>query len=97
MANMSQDKLAELSGVSFKHIGVLERNERTPSLETLINIANALNISADMLLCDVLDTSVGIKQTMLSEKMEGLSRQEQQEIVDVVELLVQQRINNRNR
>ncbi|MBP3857188.1 MAG: helix-turn-helix transcriptional regulator [Ruminiclostridium sp.] len=92
-ANMSQDKLAECSGVSSKHIGVLERSERSPSLETLIRIANALNISADMLLCDVLETEVGIKQTMLSKKIGNLSREQQRDIIDVVDLLVQQQEN----
>ena len=84
-ANVSQDKLAECSGVSSKHIGVLERSERSPSLETLIRIANALNISADMLLCDVLETEVGIKQTMLSKKIGNLSREQQRDIIDVVD------------
>ncbi len=93
-AGMSQDKLAELCDVSSKHIGVLERGERSPSLETLINIANALNVSADMLLCDVLDTQVGIRQTMLGDKIGALSQEQQRDILDVVDLLVEQKNKN---
>ena len=36
--------------MSRVHIGYIERGERAPSLESVINIANALNVSADELL-----------------------------------------------
>lgn len=39
--------MAELSNV---YISYLERGERMPSLDAIINIANALNVSADDLL-----------------------------------------------
>lgn len=50
--NISQEKLAELAQVSRVHISYLERGERIPSLESFVNIANALNVSADELLAD---------------------------------------------
>ena len=36
--------------MSRVHIGYIGRGERAPSLESVINIANALNVSADELL-----------------------------------------------
>ena len=36
--------------MSRVHIGYIERGERAPSLESVINIANSLNVSADELL-----------------------------------------------
>lgn len=89
-AGMSQDKLAELAGISSKHIGVLERGERYPSLESLINIANALDISADMLLCDILNSEVGIKQNLIGKKLDGLSKKDQLKILAVIDLLIEQ-------
>lgn len=89
-AGMSQDKLAELAGISSKHIGVLERGERYPSLESLINIANALDISADMLLCDILSAEVGIKQNMIGKKLESLSKKDQLKILAVIDFLIEQ-------
>jgi transcriptional regulator with XRE-family HTH domain len=87
---MSQERLAELAGISYKYVGVLERSEKSPSLETLINIANALNISTDKLLCDILNTEIDIKQTVVSERINGLSRKEQRNIIDLLEMLVSQ-------
>lgn len=89
-AQMSQERLAELAGISYKYVGVLERSEKSPSLETLINIANALNISTDKLLCDILNTEIDIKQTIVSERINGLSRKEQRNIIDLLEMLVSQ-------
>ena len=49
---ISQEELADLAQVSRVHISYLERGERIPSMESFINIANALNVSADELLAN---------------------------------------------
>lgn len=49
---ISQEELADLAQISRVHISYLERGERFPSLDSFINIANALNVSADELLAD---------------------------------------------
>ena len=57
---MSQEQLAELANISSVHIGYIERGERLPSLETIINIANALTVSADELLAGSLALLINI-------------------------------------
>ncbi|HEY1172499.1 MAG TPA: helix-turn-helix transcriptional regulator [Verrucomicrobiae bacterium] len=42
---ISQEKLAELSGLDRSYVSLLERGLRQPSLETLFLIASALEIS----------------------------------------------------
>ena len=49
---LSQEELAYLAKVSRVYISYLERGERIPSMESFINIANALNVSADELLAN---------------------------------------------
>ena len=49
-SGLSQEELAELSKLSRVHISCIERGERIPSLEAIVNIANGLNISSDELL-----------------------------------------------
>ena len=39
--NLTQEKLSELVGVSFQHIGMLERGKRSPSMEMLISLCYA--------------------------------------------------------
>lgn len=46
----SQEKLAEYSNLHRTYIGAIERAEKTPSLITVIKIANALNVNVSQLL-----------------------------------------------
>ena len=51
------NELANVAGLSWQQIGHIERGERSCSLETLIQIANALTLPADELLVDNLVAS----------------------------------------
>ena len=41
---LSQEQFSELAGLSKNSIGMIERGQMSPTLETLEKIANALNI-----------------------------------------------------
>ena len=41
---LSQEQFAELAGLSKNSIGMIERGQSKPSIDTLEKIANALNI-----------------------------------------------------
>ena len=56
--DLSQDELSEKLDLSRVYIAKIELGNRHPSLDTLIDIANALNVSADDLLVDSLEHSV---------------------------------------
>ena len=49
-AGMTQEDLAAALEMSPTHISVIERGVKAPKLETLVNIANVLKVSSDMLL-----------------------------------------------
>lgn len=53
--NVNQKQLAELIDKSTEYISFLEHGERSPSFETLIDIANALEVSVSTLLDVELD------------------------------------------
>lgn len=48
--NLSQEQLAEISGLHRTYIGSVERKERNVTLSTLISLSKALNISVPDLL-----------------------------------------------
>ena len=54
---MSQEDLSSSIGTVYKHISNIETGAKGPSLEMLILIANALDVSADELLTDNLKHS----------------------------------------
>ena len=49
-AKMSQETLAEFADVSRVYISGIERGEKPPSLDTIVCLANALQVSVDELL-----------------------------------------------
>jgi transcriptional regulator with XRE-family HTH domain len=48
--NYTQEQLAEIIGKSTEHISFLERGERAPSFEVVVDIAQALNVSIGYLM-----------------------------------------------
>ena len=85
---LRQEDLAEKAGLSANYIGMVERGEKTPSLETFINIVNALDVSADMVLADVVDTGYTVKNSMLNEKLAKLPTNERAKIYEVIDTLI---------
>lgn len=61
---LRQEDLAEKTDLSANYIGMVERGEKIPSLETFISILNALEISADMVLADVLKQGYVVKNSL---------------------------------
>ena len=57
MQRLTLEKLAERTDKSINFIGQIERGEGKPSLETLVDIANALGVTVDSLLSDNLKAS----------------------------------------
>lgn len=41
---LSQEGLADISGIARSTMGIVERGEQSPSIQTLAKVANALNI-----------------------------------------------------
>ena len=85
---LSQEDLAEKTDLSVNYIGMLERGEKIPSLETFIDIVNVLGVSADMILADVVDTGYTVRSSLLTEQLEKLSPEERKRIYDVVDTLI---------
>lgn len=63
---------------------------KIPSLETFIKIVNALGVSSDMVLTDVLETGYTVKNSMLNEKLEKLVPEDRNRIYEVIDTLVKQ-------
>lgn len=86
---LRQEDLAELTGLSANYIGMVERGEKVPALETFITILNALEVSADVVLADVLATGYRVKDSLLAEKIASLSKNERERIYAVIDILIQ--------
>ena len=86
--DMKKKDLAEKAGVSINYIGSIERGEKLPALETFIDIINALGVSADMILSDVVEVEYTVKDSLLAEKLEKLDVEDRSKIYDVIDVMV---------
>ena len=75
---LRQEDLAEKAGLSVNYIGMIERGDKIPALDTFITIVNALGVSADMILCDVVDSGYTVKASLLTDQLAKLSTEEQE-------------------
>lgn len=51
-ADMTQERLAELAGISPTHMSNIETGTTRVSLSAIVSLANALSVTSDDLLCD---------------------------------------------
>ena len=86
--NLTQEELAALVNLSTTHVSVIERGLKVTKLDTFVAIANALDISADALLIDVVTHSVTGVTNELSEMIEKLPKNEQKRILNAVRAFV---------
>lgn len=85
---LRQEDLVEKTDLTTNYIGMIERGEKIPSLETFINILNSLGVSADMVLSDVLDNGYKVKDSLLNEKLEKLVPEDRNRIYEVIDTMM---------
>lgn len=85
---MTQEELAEKTELSTNFIGSIERAEKNLTLANLINIANVLDVTADMLLCDEIRNGYKIKTSLITEKIKKLSPSDRDKIMQMLDIML---------
>ncbi len=88
---LTQEQLAEMSNLSTNYLGAIERGEKTLTLKTLVSIVDALDITADLLLCDSIKNGYQIKSSMIAEKLEKLSFSERNKILKMIDIMLEEK------
>lgn len=88
LAALTQEQLAEKTDLSVTYIGMLERGERIPGLETLIKIADALNATTDELLYGNTQKSYLQRLEKYAEKIAGMNPAERKKLYAVIDALL---------
>ena len=76
--NLSQELLAEKVNLSREYINKIETAARKPTLDTLIDIANTLHVSADDLLVDSLEYPISTADSDLHRLLLDCNKVEEQ-------------------
>lgn len=62
---LSQERLAELIDISVPHMSNIETGKTKLSLQVLINLANALQVSPDVLLAEQMDARSTVRRMVV--------------------------------
>ena len=88
--HLTQEELAARIDISPTNVSVIERGTKIPRLDTFVAIANALEVSGDALLLDVVDHAAESQASDLSAALEGLPWEEKRRILKVVRTLMEE-------
>ena len=80
-----QEDLAEKIGKTSTYIGMIERGERMPKMDTFIEILSALNVSADIILCDVVEYGYKIRLSKYEEQICKLERKDRERLYSIID------------
>ncbi len=85
---ISQEKLAEMIGLSPNHLSALERGAYNIKLDILVQIIDCLDVTADDIFCGVIKNGYINRTSRLSDEIASLPADEQQRIFDVIDTLL---------
>ena len=81
-ARLTQENLAELTNLTVQHIGNIETGRKSPSIDSLIGIADALGITADLLLLGNLESEIAVHVCEFAELIISLNNDERDAILE---------------
>ena len=84
----TQEELAEMVDLSVSYMGAIERGQKLPQLKSFIRIANALHVSSDQLLSEVLNVQNEIIASDLSIELSKLPAADQRRILNVIKTMI---------
>ncbi len=79
---LTQEKLAEMTDLTETYIGAIERATSKCSIETLVKIAQSLNMNLDYL---VLGTNINNVNNRFSTLMQGMNKDKQKLYIELCE------------
>lgn len=87
--NLTQEQLSEKLDISTSYLGRIERGERNVPLDTLIRLADILNVSIDYLLRDSIHkNNTDVLNYEINQLISELCDSEQNLILDMIRLIV---------
>lgn len=86
--NLTIESLSELIGISESFLGTIERGESGLSIETLINVCKALNVSSDSIIMTETEliSPSGDKKDILLTLLSNSSDEEITFLIDYIKL-----------
>ncbi len=82
---LTQNQVAELTGLEPRHISQIERGLSKGSIDTLLKLCNAYQITPDIILYDLLDENLKNNVTIYEENFKKLSQRDKESILHFID------------
>ena len=83
--NLTQNQVAESTGLEPRHISQIERGLSKGSIDTLIKLCNVYNITPDVVLYDLLSEDTKELVSIYDEKFKKLSKKDKETVAHLIE------------
>lgn len=85
--NLTQEYIADTVGINTSHISNIENNKTKVSLNTLVQICNALNVSVDYILGEDLNNpSLAIDREIVRE-LQDFNKEKKEQLLRIAKVL----------
>lgn len=82
--NLTQNQVAELTGLEPRHISQIERGLSKGSIDTLLKLCNSYQITPDIILYDLLDDDIKKSISIYDEDFKKLSKKDKESILHFI-------------
>lgn len=82
--HLTQARLAEMIDRSVAYIGLIEHGKRMPRLETFMDILEALEVTADYILCDAVSYGYRVRLEEYADQIDKLPRKDKEKLVKFI-------------
>ena len=86
--NLTQNQVAELAGMEPRYISQIERGLSKGSIDTLLKLCNAYNITTDVVLYDLLEDSTKKITNSYENKYKRLSKRDKEVVNNLIDYLI---------
>ncbi|MBE5836180.1 MAG: helix-turn-helix transcriptional regulator [Butyrivibrio sp.] len=83
---LTQENLAEYVGCNTSHISNIENSSTKLSLNVLLAVANALNVSVDYLLADQLNSTSTVLSQEIIKKLNKCDDKDKEKIIQIIDI-----------
>lgn len=82
--NLTQNQVSELTGLEPRHISQIERGLSKGSIDTLLKLCNAYQITPDVILYDLLDDNIKNSISIYDKDFKKLSKRDKDSILSFI-------------
>ena len=83
--NLTQNQVAEITGLEPRHISQIERGLSKGSIDTLLKLRNAYKITPDIILYDLLDEDLKKDVSIYAENFKKLNQKDKKSILHFID------------